>query len=380
MRHPEHLRDYLMQYRRVPHFLGMTYDPFLGERVLNHLLDRDAMEGDPDLVTDLISCDGDLSIALSKADCVWWESLQRWATQCGFAQSLWWIAVQYNARRGLTGPLSLVDVMGPLADAWVKAFGDRLSVSEHRVRIDTIVSNFHSAMLVGVAQDAGFVRERITPGPRLPKDLSRFAQASPAIVLPGSVVIGFQLPRDVPGEPASGPAGESLRALDVVMTASERYAPDKDDDLIADVVDDEANRKLLWGSLKGIYNAAAEAERVEIVSGKRGSERTVTWPVHGKAVSIRREARQVTLTGNVRAIDLDLHSLKIQAAGSPWTTAVKAEATLFLRIEELAGLVIGQNVVVEGTTKDDAEFPRTMTAIGLTGSGGDPDAAEVVCP
>ncbi len=366
MRHTQGLSVYLRQYRLVPLLLQRPYDSFIGEQVLNHILDRDAMEGNREVTAALVAADRSLSSALSAADRVWWEHLQDWAAQCGFAKSPWWLSAQYNARRDSDTPLSLVDLLGSSADAWIKAFGDGIPASEKPVRVDSIVASFHQALLVGVAQDHGIVSERVRRGRMLPPALARFAQASPTIVVPGSVMVGFQLPRKNPAEPASGPAEESLAALNVVLRASDRYSPDGDPDLIADVVEDQAQCQQMWKSLGGIYNAAGPgAERIEISAGRRGTERTVTWQVHGKARRRPRKVRSETLIGNVRAIDLDRSSLRVRRDGAQWCTAVRVKPSLFVRVSDLAGLVIGRDVVVNGTTADDADPPRVLIAIDI---------------
>ena len=47
MIHPEYIQVYVSQYRRVPKLVSQAYDSVIGEQVLNHLLDRDALEEQP---------------------------------------------------------------------------------------------------------------------------------------------------------------------------------------------------------------------------------------------------------------------------------------------------------------------------------------------
>ncbi|MFW5867786.1 MAG: hypothetical protein ACOCX2_08225 [Armatimonadota bacterium] len=106
----------LNQYRRVPALIGRPYDPDTGLQVLNHLLDRDEMEQHREFRADLEAGDDELIAALAEADPAWWEKLERWATECGFSSSLWWITVWYRARRRSDRDAVLADVLGGHVD------------------------------------------------------------------------------------------------------------------------------------------------------------------------------------------------------------------------------------------------------------------------
>lgn len=359
MIHPEYVHLYVSQYRRVPELVSQPYDSVIGEQVLNHLLDRDALEEQPELTADLTTADHNLAKALSSATPEWWDHLQKWSVQCGFVGSLWWITTCYTAKRPSSTSLSLVEILKGAADAWIKV------ATDGGVRVRSLIDGFQGAMQIGIVHNTGVVPETKPRVKLLPAPLYKFARVVPAVVLPGSVVVGLELPRKTPGEPASGPAEISVEALDFVLTASDRYDPQDTPDALADLLDDQYQRDKLWKSLGCIYNAAGrEADSVELSSNVPQRERSVVWQIKRKRPRPRQvhPQRTVKVTGNVRAIDMDNHSMRLRVPGAPWATTVDVEASLFIHPEKL-GSRLGSDITVRGHTRETTDPLRLLTAL-----------------
>jgi len=177
--------------------------------------------------------------------------------------------------------------------------------------------------------------------------------------------VGLELARKTPGEPASGPAEISVEALDFVLTASDRYDPQHTPDPLADLLDDEQQRDKLWKSLKGIYNAAGrEADSVELSSNVPQREGRVVWQIKPKRLRPRQvhPQRTVEVTGNVRAIDMDNHAMRLRVPGPPWATTLQVKPSLFIHPERL-GSRLGSDITVRGHTRETADPPRLLTAL-----------------
>ncbi len=364
MRHPERISTYLKQYRSVPDLLREPYDSVTGEQVLNHLLDRNAIEGNQDLTEALREADGRVASALAQAEADWPHRLESWAVQCGFVTSLWWISIWYAARRAASGPTSLAGILAAAADIWITATSRDTKTDIKQLRIQSIVDQFRSALQVGVGQTLGYVPDRNKRGRTLPSELGRFAEVVPAVVVPGSVIVGLELPRQTPGEPASGPADVSISALDVVMQATSKYVPDGDAGILCGLVDDERERGELWRSLGHIHNAARSAAAdIEFATNLPRLKRKVAWRIEPAAPLRRpRPLRCVTLTGNLREINLDTHRLRLRVKGAAGYTTLLAKPTLFVDPGRLAEH-LGSNITVTGTTRDAKDPPSTLEII-----------------
>ena len=359
---------YLSQYRRVPELIGGGYDPDVGEEVLNHLLDRDEMESARELMADLQSADESLADALAGAEPTWRERIDEWAAQCDFDASLWWVNVWYKARRRLGCPVSLADVLKARADAWVKITGHDGGPIDAPGAADQVFRSLRGALRVSVAEREGFTPSQRGPGHRLlSRELARFADASLAVVVPGSLTVGLQLPRENPEEPASAPPEESLSALDLVMAAGARYDPQGDAGDLSDLIGETGRRTELWKHFRAIYTAGgASAEAVQIESTVPSRRTEFTWSITGKPSrrAAPRPEEQVTVVGDVRAVDLDKRSIRIRAPEASWPTEVTIRPSLFLDPRQL-GMHLGKTVTVNGYTRDQVRPPREMTAVEL---------------
>jgi hypothetical protein len=92
LKFPENAPLYFQQYRHVPHIIAEGWPPKREnhDAVLVALLNRDAMEGDPEWAVPLWLQDAKLSFALEDAAPEWLKALSYWAQGCGFSQRDWW--------------------------------------------------------------------------------------------------------------------------------------------------------------------------------------------------------------------------------------------------------------------------------------------------
>lgn len=313
----------LREYELLPELLrtARTHDD--ESEILAAMLCRDELSDDCSLQNQLPVLDYRFAEALAGVGKRFMPRIREWSANCAFGASPWWLGVLTQSRSFAGQATSAIDLLAPFADFWFNAESEAVGNPDRSlVTISTLQQGYHKGIIaVGndLSRRSGQPWEGWHPGP------------SPSIVFPGSANVGFLLPhqgedgKSGPLDPRSVEAG---RCLVGVVGALQQ---DIGADISPWIVSDESE-KALREAFTRIRGSVAKDVRLRLMASLAITDTTVT--IRNPRKRQRRpivRPRHMTLSGVVRAIDLDDLQIKLKTTTGAKTIIHYVDGHLFLQ-------------------------------------------------
>jgi len=315
-REPSHEDILLRQYEMVPALMRAPVESDEAMEVLASILGRDRLGEvrDATLQRALVAPDRAFTEALSQCSDAWRECIVEWSGDCGFASAPWWHAAFTGARQLSGLPTSLTDLFAPVADVWLVVRDETGAIGRELVRrmdylMDGVVSGVR-AVGQGVAGEGWD------------------SSVTPTVAYPGSVHVGFLLPRrdigGVPGQIHPRDREAAQRCIDTLALLGAEGRSASIDEVIPWEETQEAVRRSYDKIRKSLAsNAQLELRADAAITPKQAFIRNV------RPYRRRPPKADVVLEGVVRMIDLDGCRLKLRNDDGSLTSLRYDAETLF---------------------------------------------------
>ena len=297
----------LRQYAMLPKLMNAPVESDEAMEVLGAILGRDELSEvtSAALQQALVTPDRVFAEALSRCTDAWRECIAEWSRDCGFASAPWWHSVLTGARQLSGLPTTLADLFAPVADVWLVVKDETDGFARELVRrMDYLMEGVVSGVKAVGHGVAGEAWE---------------SAIAPTVAYPGSVHIGFLLPRreigGVPGRLDDRDREAAQRCIDTFALLGAEGSGAGIDDLIPWEETQAAVRKSFEKMRKSLAaNAVLELTADAAITRSHALIRNVR-PYRRRAPRV-----DVSLTGVVRMIDLDACRLKLRNDDGTLTT------------------------------------------------------------